>query len=498
MAETTSQKPGPPGSGSRDSLVGRVVAERYRVLELVARGGMGRIYRAIQEPLGREIALKILTRPLLGTDHDDSALEKRFLLEAATCARLVHPNTVTVFDYGALELDGSPTFYMAMEFVRGRTLAQVLRADGPMPAARAASVAYEIARSLREAHAAGVVHRDLKPSNVMIVETDEGESVKVLDFGVAKVLAHGTEALTTDGAFVGSPRYTAPEQIRQEGVDGRSDLYALGVVMWEMVCGGPPFSSPEPMRTLLMHLNDPLPTFAPQVPVPAPLETLIRRLLEKSPESRPADADTLVHILRPFRGRDEGDSVTDLPLDPELVTQPTGLLPAPPDRHVGGVPRFLLALAAAALALLVSLVAFGGMAWWWSRAEVSARPAEEGPLPDSVAQPPLQVTTPPVNLPLGEGPDSVRVESDPAGAEVWFGGKKQGETPMALSYDAASAARAPLAFELRRAGYRAAELTISGRDADGVLVGTLTRRAVDVKKPDKPPVAGPDDIRLER
>lgn len=467
------------------------------MLELVARGGMGRIYRAIQEPLGREIALKILTRPLLGTEHDDSALEKRFLLEAATCARLVHPNTVTVFDYGALELDGSPTFYMAMEFVRGRTLAQVLRAEGPLTAARAASVAYEIARSLREAHAAGVVHRDLKPSNVMIVETDEGESVKVLDFGVAKVLAHGTEALTTDGAFVGSPRYTAPEQIRQEGVDGRSDLYALGVVMWEMVCGVPPFSSPEPMRTLLMHLNDPLPTFAPQVPVPASLEALIRRLLEKLPEARPADANALVQLLRPFRGRDEGDSVTDLPLDVELVTQPTGVLPFQSGRDAGGVPRFLLMLAAAAFALLVGLVGFGGVAWWWSR-PAAAPPLAEVPVVDPIVIPFVEPSISPTIVPLGEGPDSVRVESDPAGAEVWFDGKRRGETPMTLRYDAASAERAALRFELRRAGYRAAELMISGRDDDGVMTGTLTRRPADVKKPEKPLTAGPDDIRLER
>ncbi len=490
----SSQTPSVPAA---DPLVGVLVAGKYRVLGLVARGGMGRIYRAEQLPLGREVALKILTRPILGSDQDDSALEKRFLLEAATCARLKHQNTVDVFDYGALDVGGDPTFYMVMELVRGRTLAQALRQDGPFPAARAARVAFEIARSLREAHGAGVVHRDLKPSNVMLVETDEGESVKVLDFGVAKVMAAGTEVLTTDGSFVGSPRYTAPEQVRQEAVDGRADLYALGVVLWEMLTGAPPFSSAEPIRTLLMHLNDPLPPFAPAHPVPPPLEAVVRRLLEKSPADRHADADALVLALRALRGPGVADNVAELP-GIDAVTQPTGAFPAQP------APRRVAPLAAVALGIgvaLVSLVLIVSVAGWWF-----SRP---GPHPGGPDGPALAEainalaadgagTAPPAPGALpAAGEDEVVIEAEPGPAEVWIGGKKAGNTPYLLRYDAAAAVATPIQLELRRAGFRGAPVTITGRDDDGVIRATLHQRAEAPRRPEKPP-SGPDDIRLER
>ncbi|MBM4365061.1 MAG: protein kinase, partial [Deltaproteobacteria bacterium] len=350
-----------------DPLVGAVVADKYRVIDLVARGGMGRIYRAEQAPLGREVALKILTRPVLGTNLDDVALEKRFLLEAATCARLRHPNTVTVFDYGAIDIAGEQTFYMVMEFVRGRTVSQAIRAEGPFSPARTVRVAHEICRSLREAHRAGIVHRDLKPSNVMLAQTEEGEAVKVLDFGVAKVMAEGAESLTTDGSFVGSPRYTAPEQVRQEQIDGRADLYALGVMMFEMLSGAPPFSSSEPVRTLLMHLNDPVPALHGPEGVPAPIEALVRRLLEKDPRARYADADAVILALRATRllpVSELPEATVDLPLEDDSVTEDKPavasrtwaspeLAPGPVDTRlptsptVIGSPEFARALAGA-------------------------------------------------------------------------------------------------------------------------------------------------------
>ncbi len=471
-------------------MLGRVVAERYRVTQLVARGGMGRIYLAVQEPLGREIALKILTRPGFGSLEDSAALEKRFLLEAATCARLVHPNTVTVFDYGSLNLDGSPTFYMAMEFVRGRTLHQVLREGGPMLAVRAVNIAYEIVRSLREAHAAGVVHRDLKPSNVMIVETDQGESVKVLDFGVAKVLSSGTEELTRDGSFIGSPRYSAPEQIRQEGVDGRSDLYALGVVMWEMLTGGAPFSSPEPMRTLMMHLNQPLPAFSPRHPVPPALEALVRRLLSKEPVDRPRDADDLLRLLAPHRSRDTSDLPFDGTLDVEVVADVPA--EAPPKRS-----GWQVGLGAGAF--LAVTLALSGAAWWWAGSTASS-PAQEGvqALPEPLKSVPVAanlIEGPAVDLPLGAGRDLVRVDSQPSGAEVWFEGKKQGNTPFDLRYDGASAGRSPLAFELRAPGFYPAPGHLIGLDDDGVLELQLLRIPAASKRSSS---GSAPDIRMER
>lgn len=488
--------PSDPSGGTHDPLVGSVVAEKYRVTELVARGGMGRIYRAEQALLGREVALKILTRPMLGSPNDDQALEKRFLLEAATCARLRHPNTVNVFDYGALVVAGDPTFYMVMEFLRGRTLAQAIKQDGAFPAGRAARVAYEIARSLREAHQAGVVHRDLKPSNVMLVPGDEGESVKVLDFGVAKVVSEGAEALTTDGSFVGSPRYTAPEQVRQDVVDGRADLYALGVVLWEMLTGAPPFSSPEAVRTLLMHLNEPLPEFRPLHPVPAGLEALMRRCLEKSPDARPADADALVAALRPFRGGVEADATYDGPLVAES-TQSLAAMPAPPPAAPAAARWGLAAAGAGLLALMLAGFVAAGL-WVAFRGP----PEPELPLGDAVRQlaPADAVLAPEPELTHAPSPgaDVVRLESDPSPAEVWIGGKKEGETPFVLQYDAQAAVERPVRVELRRAGYRGTPVEIAGRDEDGVIVTPLAKRAETPRRPPPSTGGGGDDIRLER
>ncbi|MSQ01100.1 MAG: serine/threonine protein kinase [Myxococcales bacterium] len=485
-----------PTAPAADPLVGVLVAGKYRVLGLVARGGMGRIYRAEQLPLGREVALKILTRPLLGSDHDDSALEKRFLLEAATCARLKHQNTVNVFDYGALDVAGDPTFYMVMELVRGRTLAQAIRQDGPFPAVRAARVAFEIARSLREAHGAGVVHRDLKPSNVMLVETDEGESVKVLDFGVAKVMTAGTEVLTTDGSFVGSPRYTAPEQVRQESVDGRADLYALGVVLWEMLTGAAPFSSAEPIRTLMMHLNDPLPAFVSAHPVPPALEAAVRRLLEKSPADRYADADAVVLALRSLRGSGADEYVVE-PAAVDAVTEPTGAFLGPASPPVWA--SMAVVAVGIGVALVVTLLVVSAAGWFVSQGGRSGGEPDGPALAEAIDA--LAADGGPVLRPKragvdGVGGDEVVIEADPGPAEVWIGGKKVGDTPYRLRYDAAATLITPLEFELRRPGFRGTPLAVAGRDDDGVIRATLQKRVEAPRGPQGP--SGQDDIRLER
>lgn len=491
----------PPDPGA-DPLVGTTVAGKYRVLELVARGGMGRIYRAEQVPLGREVALKLLTRPVLGSAVDDLAMEKRFLREAATCARLHHPNTVAVFDYGALDLGGDPTFYMIMEFLHGRTLAQALRQDGPFAATRVARIAYEIARSLREAHQAGVVHRDLKPSNVMLVPGDEGEVVKVLDFGVAKVVSEGAEALTTDGSFVGSPRYTAPEQVRQEDVDGRADLYALGVVMWELLTGAPPFSSSEAVRTLLMHLNDPLPPFAPVHPLSPVLEGVVRRCLEKSPDARFADAEALVIALRPLRGGD-ADSTVDGPLVLTEITSPQSPLPTLPPRAAAPEPSVRRGPAVPVVAigvglLVVMLLSFSAAGLWITFRTPPEPERPIGAVLEDLA-PPGAVVAP---LPEASGPtggeDRVRIESEPSPAEVWIDGEKRGVTPYELAYDAASAAERPVRLELRRAGYRGTPVAIEGKDDDGVVRATLLKREAGRKPPSPTAGSGPDDILLQR
>ncbi|MCC7536697.1 MAG: serine/threonine protein kinase, partial [Deltaproteobacteria bacterium] len=279
-----------------DPWIGRVIAGRYRVVDFLAAGGMGRIYRAEQEPLGRLVVLKVLN-PRYTASGDDPEFQKRFLLEAATCAKLHHPNVVTIYDYG--KVDNDDTYYMAMELVVGRTLGQVLRAEGPMPPRRVIRIARQIGRALREAHHLGIVHRDLKPSNVMLVHTDEGESVKVLDFGLVKVLRDDSEELTMEGKFLGSPKYMSPEQIRHQEVDARSDLYSLGVIMFELLTGKVPFEGTQAVQTLMMHVSLPAPSLRERgAAVPLELDGVVQRCLMKEPEQRFADVDEFMTGLR--------------------------------------------------------------------------------------------------------------------------------------------------------------------------------------------------------
>src|SRR5262245_24338867 len=184
---------------------------------------MGAVYKAEQAPLGRLVAIKVLS-PKHEEDKDPE-FRKRFFLEAATVAKLTHPNTVTVFDYGQSEA----LYFIVMELLEGVTLKQAMRASGPMPPARAIHIAKQICRSLREAHRLGIIHRDMKPGNVMLLQQgDESDFAKVLDFGLVKdTAAEEEEDLTQAGVFMGSPKYMSPEQIQGERVDARTDIYSI-------------------------------------------------------------------------------------------------------------------------------------------------------------------------------------------------------------------------------------------------------------------------------
>lgn len=300
-AERRSQK-GP------DPLIGRVINDRFRIVSLIARGGMGKVYRAEQAPLGREVALKVLNPNYSG--DSDPEFHKRFFLEASTCSKLTHPNTVTIFDYGRTDDD---IYYIAMELLEGRTLHRLLRDEGAMSAPRAMHIARQVCRSLREAHGLGVIHRDLKPANIFLVmHGDEQDFVKVLDFGLVKDLDETGEDLTQTGLFMGSPKYMSPEQIRGEKVDARADIYALGVILYEMITGKVPFDRPNSVNILMAHVHEAPPalreTYA-ECDASTALEAITLKALAKNPDDRFPTMDEMLVSLKET-ANDAGFSVT--------------------------------------------------------------------------------------------------------------------------------------------------------------------------------------------
>jgi eukaryotic-like serine/threonine-protein kinase len=271
-----------------------VVAERYRLLALLGEGGMGAVYKAEHIRMGKALALKVLR----GDFARQPGAVARFRAEAQIVSRLSHPNTIAVFDFG--EIGDAEGFYLAMEYVPGEDLADLLAREGRIPETRAAELGAQLLGSLAEAHDAGIVHRDVKPANVMVTRTRQGEDlVKVLDFGIAKWREErGSVSETNVGAIIGTPSYLAPEQARSEPLDGRADLYAVGALLYELVSGHPPFVATNPMAVVASHLNDLPPPLEKAAPgVSKRFAEIVHRALRKRPEERFASADEMREAL---------------------------------------------------------------------------------------------------------------------------------------------------------------------------------------------------------
>jgi serine/threonine protein kinase len=275
-------------TGSRGNLVGQVVGGRYQIEQLLGTGGMGSVYRAMHVHMRKTMALKVLHRELTSVPE----VVARFEREAVAAARIEHECVASATDFGKLE-DGS--FYLVLEFIQGRSLRELLDAERVLPAARALHIAAQVARALEAAHALDIVHRDLKPDNVMLVNREgNADAVKVLDFGIAKVLVDeaSDQPLTQIGAVFGTPEYMSPQQAVGKGVDQRSDLYSVGVMLYEMLAGTTPFKSGDMMAVLSKQLTSEPP------PLPAGTDpeivALVMRLLAKEVDARVQSASELV------------------------------------------------------------------------------------------------------------------------------------------------------------------------------------------------------------
>jgi serine/threonine-protein kinase len=268
-----------------------VLGGRYEIHRKLARGGMAEVHLARDRSLDRPVAVKVLF-PEYATDP---SFVERFRREAQAAANLTHPNIVGVYDWGTQ----SGTYFIVMEFVDGQSLADIMRSAGPLHPQRAAEIAFEVAGALGFAHSRGVVHRDVKPGNVLI-SSGSGHA-KVTDFGIARALESPSEDLTQAGSVMGTATYFSPEQAQGFAVDARSDLYSLGVVLYEMVCGRPPFTGDTPVSIAYKHVQEapPRPTSIVSG-IPEGLEAIIGKLLAKNPDSRYLSADDLRSDLRRF------------------------------------------------------------------------------------------------------------------------------------------------------------------------------------------------------
>ena len=303
----------------------RVLAGRYRLRRPIARGGMAEVWEAVDDILGRPVAVKLLLPHLAA----DEAFRERFRREAIAAARLAHPHVVATFDTGVDE----GVAYIVMELVTGRTLHELLASHGALSPQRAVGIAVQVADALDYAHRHGIIHRDIKPANILLGDAD---AVKVADFGIAKAAvaptgdgANGDGAgmdLTRSGMIIGTAKYLSPEQVHGQELDGRADIYSLGIVLYEMLCGRPPYVGETDVAVAMKHVQDrPASPRHLRAGIPRSLETVVLRMLAKSPADRYETAAELQSALLSIDlGPDDAEPmVVRDPTPPEGVSAPT-------------------------------------------------------------------------------------------------------------------------------------------------------------------------------
>ena len=516
MLEGDPQGPIPSVVGATDPLIGRILNDRFRILSPLGSGGMGKVYKAVQTPLDRVVALKILN-PNFPAEKDP-AFKRRFFLEASLTSKLRHPNTVTVIDYGQTE-DG--IYFIAMEYMEGQTLAEALAHEKTLPWRRVLDIAQQICRSLREAHKLGVIHRDLKPANVMLLNEADHDMVKVLDFGLVKSFLTtdgqgGDPEVTQNGVFLGSPQYMAPEQARNVA-DPRSDVYSLGILVYQMLCGRPPFQGKDYLEVIFQHMKEtarPVGEMNPSADVPPEVEAVVARCLQKDPVARYQSMDEVLEALReaahltgmagifPDRKTTTGSGpmsssgvhaqamsgpMSTSGLHARNISGPVTAPRAQVEREIeiedAGEPKkggkLLPAL------LFISAVLLGFVVVWLLLPKGEQAQVVATPPPQPTPAPPVVVAPPKPAEPPTPEKKMVRfhVSTEPVGAHVFIGRHDMGSTPTVFEMPAGPDGMANAEMVLVLDGYPTQAIT-SGGSGDVMVNARLQKKVVmRVEKP---------------
>ncbi len=455
---------------------------RYEVIERVGRGGMGVLYRGRDPVLDREVAIKVMA----GDFSTDESARSRFFREARASARLQHRNIVTIFEFA--EDAGNP--YIAMEFLRGQSLAHRLQTQPPLSLSHKLDIVTQLLTGLHYAHEQGIVHRDVKPANVWLL--DDG-TVKLLDFGIAKI---ASSTMTSAGSVLGSAFYMAPEQVAGREVDGRADVFAAGVVLFELLSQHRPFEADTPTAVMMKIVSEdpqPLGKFCPDLP--QSLQAAVMRALQREPARRFAHAGDFAAELKLVRLSAERGAETQMTESPDLAqtifipptpgtgggsaitapkqgsaTDPAGMASMSAESGINrtitvGQSRtttwlMIAAVAIAAVALAVALTGRGG------NATPAAGTAPAGPAP--AAPPPGTPAAPPASSPAPVG--TIKVASAPDGARVLVSGREVGTTPRNIALEDIRSGRVRVSLR----GYRGVAVTATPAEIEaGVVLLTL-------------------------
>ncbi len=457
----TTQITGPGADLTKDLQPGVIYARRYRIDSRIGKGGMGTVYKAVDNILDVAVALKTINRDITDNERTVQRLKREVIL----ARKVAHPNACRIYDIG--ETDG--THYVSMEYVEGRTLADILQDQGRLTPEEGIPVLRQLLSALQEAHRVGIIHRDLKPQNIMV---DISDRAFIMDFGIS--VSEEVNRLTETGMMIGTPRYMAPEQFGNRSVDQRSDIYAMGIIMFEMFTGRLPFDANTPASVMFAHLHGTLlkPTQVVNT-IPSDLEAIILKAMEKEPQSR---YQTITEVLRDLATIDTGKLSTaskTVVLTPkkatpsEAVEQPT----IPADRSL---PKSVWGVIATVIVIGIGVFAFLATR---SSENKSPTAGTETQAVVEPAGPPITVEPKP-SIPVTTTPPapvmrSVRLETSPAGAEIFVDGKTTGKsTPSSVSV----ASDAEMKVELRFSGYESSSITID--NASPETISTVLKQLV--------------------